>query len=550
MNSNVDRSDHNKLPRNILIGTIVVGGFLLIALLVVLGFGFQWYLSPDNKLSIVQRKDLVQGIASVAQALAVFLTGAVGLIGLYFTWKNTSQAQDSTRRTLELTEQGQITDRFTKAIDQLGKVGDKDEKIEEIRLGGIYALAHIAAEQPDNYHWPIMQVFAAYVRRYAPWRGDPSRTTTRPTDIETVLHVIGRRSRYYGAGEDEPLSLSETDLSNHIFPANAHLEGVDLKQAHFECVVLEQAQLRKADLRGAHLEGAYILNADLRGADLRGAHLEGTYLLNTDLRGANLGNAHLDATYLSKAKLQEVENLDPESLEKANGDLTTELGGVRRPTWWDNLPGSETLLFPGEYSIRLLSNDFLHFSIPSEGWLPGEGWHSGLLLPYGFALTPAGAYFTGSGLFIFDGQWVCDPHKPKETFALVRPAPRDMVAWFDNHPYLTITTEPHEWENPVSGLGGTQFEVNINANTPGTEIGLGPEGPRVPIFPAHPRNTNYGVVKGKKNRVIVLEREGATLIILIEASPDEFDRFNNRVERAVLPTVYWGGKPSDQPEGT
>src|SRR3712207_7614897 len=44
-----------------------------------------------------------------------FLTGAVGLFGLFFTWQNTRQARESTRRTLELTEQGQITDRFTRA---------------------------------------------------------------------------------------------------------------------------------------------------------------------------------------------------------------------------------------------------------------------------------------------------------------------------------------------------------------------------------------------------------------------------------------------------
>ena len=86
----------------------------------------------------------------------MFLTGAVGLIGLYFTWQNTRQAQKSTKRTLELTEQGQITDRFTKAIDQLGKTDDNnDKRIGEIRLGGIYALAQIAVEDPERYHWPI-----------------------------------------------------------------------------------------------------------------------------------------------------------------------------------------------------------------------------------------------------------------------------------------------------------------------------------------------------------------------------------------------------------
>src|SRR5262245_56264372 len=50
--------------------------------------------------------------------------GAVLLIGLFFT-----------RRNLRISQEGQITDRFTKAINQLGECGP--EKL-AIRLGGIY----------------------------------------------------------------------------------------------------------------------------------------------------------------------------------------------------------------------------------------------------------------------------------------------------------------------------------------------------------------------------------------------------------------------------
>lgn len=514
---------------------IVVGVLLLIALLV-LGFGVRWYLDPGSKLSIVQRKDLVQGMASAAQALAVFLTGAVGLAGLFFTWH-------STRRTLELTEQGQITDRFTKAIDQLGKAGDEDEKIEEIRLGGIYALEHIAVERPDIYHWPIMRVLAAYVRRYATWRDDPSRLTTRPADVETALSVIGRRSHFHRVEGNEPLSLSGTDLSGYVFPTNAQLEGAILTEAHFENATLVKAHLRNADLRGTHLVGAYLQGADLRGADLRGTHLEGAYLQRADLRGANLGNAHLAATYLAQAKLQGARNLDPNSLKRANGASDTELGEGPRPGWWNNqLPLGATLP-PGNYSTKLFSEHPLHFSVPAEGWTPGEDWHSVLIFPYGVALTPAGAFFTGSGLFLFDGQWVCHPHKPKETFTLDRVEPGGMVAWFDEHPYLSLTTEPCDWENPRNGLRGTQFLVETDTTVADTEIDSGLEGPRVPIFPAYTRLNNYALVKGKKNRVIVFERERDAMVFVIEASPDEFDRFDARVEEAILPNVYWGADP-------
>lgn len=63
-------------------------------------------------------------------------------------------------------EQGHITDRYTKAIEQLGKL-DGDKPNIEIRLGAIYALERIARDSPRD-HWTIMEVLTAYVRQNAP----------------------------------------------------------------------------------------------------------------------------------------------------------------------------------------------------------------------------------------------------------------------------------------------------------------------------------------------------------------------------------------------
>ena len=107
--------------------------------------------------------------------------GMAVLLSLLFTWENLQVTQDNLRitqeaatRSQDLTRQGQITERFTRAIDQLGS--DKDE----VRLGGIYALGRIARDSPPD-HWPIMEILTAYVRKRAPrtvaysckrpWRG-------------------------------------------------------------------------------------------------------------------------------------------------------------------------------------------------------------------------------------------------------------------------------------------------------------------------------------------------------------------------------------------
>jgi hypothetical protein len=141
--------------------------------------GLIWYLSPifsaNDKLSTADRRDLVQGIASVAQAAAVGLAGAVGLVGLFFTWRSLRQAresqaqtQENTQRALEFTAQGQITERFTRAIDQLGASDDKQTPRLEIRLGGIYALERIAWDSPERDYSTVMEVLTAYVRENTP----------------------------------------------------------------------------------------------------------------------------------------------------------------------------------------------------------------------------------------------------------------------------------------------------------------------------------------------------------------------------------------------
>ncbi len=64
------------------------------------------------------------------------------------------------RRTYELTEQGQVTDRYTKAIEQLGS--DKPD----VRIGGIYALERVAHDSARD-HSTVMEVLTAFVREHS-----------------------------------------------------------------------------------------------------------------------------------------------------------------------------------------------------------------------------------------------------------------------------------------------------------------------------------------------------------------------------------------------
>src|ERR671910_806152 len=172
--------------------TRVVGVVVLVAVVVsVLFLLLNWYVAPTKPSA---RKDLVL-------ALAQILGGTALLSGLYFTWS-----------TLQVNREGQITERFTRAIDQLG-----NESL-ETRLGGIYALEQIAKETQE-YYWPIMQILSSYVKHRAPLDpevqlGDSAETKLGHTDedIQAIISILGSRVGEFRKEEERRIDLQGTSL--------------------------------------------------------------------------------------------------------------------------------------------------------------------------------------------------------------------------------------------------------------------------------------------------------------------------------------------------
>jgi len=150
----------------------VLGVLVLFAVVVTLLLVFlNWYVAPTKPSD---KKDLVL-------ALAQILAGTALLSGLYFTW-----------RTLQVNRDQQVTERFTRAIDQLGATDNegKNKKL-EIRLGGIYALERIAWDSlamensPGRDYGTVMEVLTAYVRentRQAPRTSNVSSEEASPSN--------------------------------------------------------------------------------------------------------------------------------------------------------------------------------------------------------------------------------------------------------------------------------------------------------------------------------------------------------------------------------
>ena len=249
-------------------------------------------------------------------------------------YKNKGQeTKITTQANLKVSQEGRITEHFTRAIDQLGNPAI------EIRLGGIYALERIANESEKNY-WPIMEIFTAYVRKNScvdsrlkekskaikdismdiqtneSTKKDFSKTRKIPFDIQAILTVIGRRRNSLNHRKSNCLNLEMTCLQGADL-TDTYFEGANFINANLEGAFLIDSHLEGANLSNAHLEGADLMHVHLERVDLKNAHLEGTDLKNAHLEGADLKNAHLEMTNLEWAKLEGT-NLKNANIEKSN----------------------------------------------------------------------------------------------------------------------------------------------------------------------------------------------------------------------------------------
>lgn len=232
-------------------------------------------------------KEYLDAEDNARKTIAQIFGAALVFIGFFLAWQRN-----------QIQYQGQLTERFTKAIEQLGTRHEQGGPAIEIRLGGIYALEKLAEDSLD-YHVQIFEILTAYVRENAPWppaapaSGAATSQETKPTmrkDIQAILTVIGRRR--WARFEKLKLNLSSTDLRN-----------AKLYKANLEHAWLEKTNLRGANLWEANLTDAVLYKADLTGAEFDGANLTGTCF-------GSSANPKFDAIGLTLDQIQSAKNHD------------------------------------------------------------------------------------------------------------------------------------------------------------------------------------------------------------------------------------------------
>ena len=330
----------------------VICAVIFVAAYIVLFREPGWLYGPGlSKLTPAER---VTAIDDVHGRMFQFATGLVAIVALAFTALN-----------FWLSREGHMTDRFTKAIEQLGSASL------DVRLGAIYSLERIMADSPRD-HPTIVEVLAAYVREHARLTDRADRrakheaaglpgSPATDTDVQAVLTVLGRRPA--GREERGPLNLRSTDLTGanliaadlagaDLFAADlttANLSGANLASANMlnanlttailsdadlhsamlqhatlHNVLMDGADLRDVDLNHTVLTDAFLNSADLRNAGLATADLTGTDLTNADLTGAHLGGANLTRAKLVNAKLIRAVLIDTnmDGADQTDADLT------------------------------------------------------------------------------------------------------------------------------------------------------------------------------------------------------------------------------------
>ena len=263
-----------------------------------------------------------------ARLTVAAIIGSIGLaVGVYINWRRMSVLEQQVT-TLQL---GQITERFTRAIDQLGAVRADNEPAPEIRTGGVRSLERIARESADDFD-PVLDILTAYLRTQCRWKPPYvtqlnqdgykplSEELMNRMDISFTVDAIMRLWSQRPMTASVTLNLKSTFIPMFSLPGEslaganlqdaglylARFEGADLQRANFRGVFLRGANLRRTNLRNADFWGAILEHAQLGCADLRGAFLVGTNLRwadlqGADLRGVDLAHADLECARLDRA---------------------------------------------------------------------------------------------------------------------------------------------------------------------------------------------------------------------------------------------------------
>ena len=292
-------------------------------------------ISPDATFSLIMRPVVLVVVLIVLFVgykyepdIAYFLGGILLLAQVQASSQRANAADETAKamqKTADLTEKGNIAERFKNAIEHLG------HKSTSIRLGGIYALHHIA-QDVEEYRERIFEILCAHIREtttqdgYKPQnlqkgKGSSGVLFQPSIEIQSILKLLFVDSPGCDAYMDFVANLEHSDLKGTILN-HANLNSTIFNNAELQGAKFEVADLQDADFSNTNLQDADFLVAELQGAHFRKADLQCAHFQVTDLQDADFSNTNLqDADFLAAnlqgADLSGTQNLTAKQLLKA-----------------------------------------------------------------------------------------------------------------------------------------------------------------------------------------------------------------------------------------
>jgi hypothetical protein len=193
------------------------------------------------------------------------------------------------------------------------------------------------------------------------------------------------------------------------------------------------------------------------------------------------------------------------------------------------IPPTPTNLSPGRY----VTNAFE----PSVSFSVGKGWAINnpektdhfSIYSRDFAKSDKEP---GATLTFVDVRAVFDARRPTE--GNVRSRPKDLLAWFRQHPRLDISKPA---PTTVGGVPAERFDASVSS-LPKKRLDECPD--CLPVFGLQYEEP-VSIVKGFKQQIILVEgMSGETVAIILYAPPDQFHSYLSKAQE-VLKTVEWEG---------
>jgi hypothetical protein len=317
-------------------GSVIVAA----ALLAIVAAGFAIWLVPRGQVARWRRDGIAEEkLAELGVQARSAITQAIGGLALIITIAITADQATEARRSADdtqkaadknlkiaiaqvelakaqvrLAEEGQVAERFSRAVDQLGATNSRGESAVDVRTGALFSLMQVALRS-DGYTEPVFRVASAYVRNNFE---KPSKLAAHGcrarfdlgADVQialsSVLPAVGQKQRKLSQ-QKQLTGLRGAELKglaiDEVVLRNLDLTGIRFSRASLNGADFSDSKLLRAQFQRACLKAANFRNADLRGARFDGANLQGA-----NFEDAKLNKADLEHAGLSQAQVASLKN--------------------------------------------------------------------------------------------------------------------------------------------------------------------------------------------------------------------------------------------------